>query len=262
MDINVNEQLLKEQKYWEKECYKPLIKEYQNNEAELVKLSCAFSFGVSRQYIESDKKIMIIGQEANDHTFDYEKWCLSEWQGWAISYLNRQVNKEKNKEMGYNRSPFWRFFRKFAKGGYTPCWNNLDKVRTYVKKDGKDWKEDFLPYKTGSNEREILHRKIFDGNSKSLLEKEIEIAKPDIVVFVVGPNNPYYHSLSLAFFTGEEVDKRLEAVYPKPNNNECCQEISDILGLNVPTYWTYHPNLLSRKKWLDTVVDKIISDNK
>ncbi|MGN1103690.1 MAG: hypothetical protein ACI4QI_02325 [Candidatus Coproplasma sp.] len=260
-DKDVNEELLKLQTVWESECYKPLLEEYKKNEEQRGKLSCAFSFGVSRQYMESDKKIMIVGQEANDHTYCYDNWCLKNWQEWAVSYLNRQVNREKNKQMGYNRSPFWRFFRKFAKAGYAPCWNNLDKVRTYVKKDQKDWKEDFLPYKTGSNEREILNRKIFDGASKSLLEKEIEIAKPNIVVFAVGPNNPYYHALSLAFFSGEDVDRKLENVFPKPNIDECYKNISVDLGLNVPAYWTYHPNLLSRKKWLNTVVDKIISEN-
>lgn len=254
----INKSLLEKQRKWEEECYKPLKEVYENNEAKLGKISCAFSFGVSDHYVNANKKVMIIGQEANGHTFDYKKWGLNSWQTWAISYLERQVYKEHTDDLGYNRSPFWRFFRKFEKSGYAPCWNNLDKVRRYICVDEKDWVESKLSYDEQNSDREKLNAKIFDG--KSLLQKEIEIASPDIIVFIVGPNNPYYHALGLAFFDGDRVDSKLEEVYPKHSEKDCCQEFSKMLGLNVPTYWTYHPNFLSRNGLFNKVVGKIIGD--
>ena len=251
---SLNDQLLELQREWEEKCYNPLKEEYDKDILGRGKLSCAFSFGVSDHYANSNKRIMIVGQEANGHSYDYDQWYLYNWQKWAIAYLNRQVNKERNKDIGYNRSPFWRFFRALEKKGYAPCWNNIDKVRKYCCVDAKDWVECKLPWDEQSKDREILNSKIFNG--KSLLQKEIELAAPDAVVFIIGPHNPYYHALSLAFFDGEDVDQRLAEV--KPSEKDCCQEISSILGLNIPAYWTYHPNFLSRNKLFNNVIDQIV----
>ena len=184
--------------------------------AEDKKLSCAFSFGVSRHYMESTKKIMIVGQEANGHTFDYEKWRLEKWQDWAVNYLNYQVYDEKSNEYKFskNNSPFWQFFKKLKEEGFGVCWNNLDKVRRYVKVDGKEWKERKLPYNEENIERAILNEKIFDGNSKSLLQKEIEIAEPD---FGNGRtarkyNNFYGRTCTVSERTPRPRDTRIVAV--------------------------------------------------
>ena len=255
--MTMNEKLLEVQKKWEEQCYKVLKKEYDDNEEEKGKLSCAFSFGVSDRYIQSDKRIMIVGQEANGHTFDDKKWCLKNWQDWAVEYLNFQVYKEpaKKYEIDPNYSPFWQFFRAFwdKADGYDVCWNNLDKVRRYTLSDEGKWLERKLPYDENNTERKILNRKIFDG--KSLLQKEIEIVNPDCVIFAIGKKNPYYHTLCDAFFhQGNAYDMLLKNY---PTLGSPVVEISKKLGLEMPAFYTYHPNFLRIKGKFDEVVNKI-----
>lgn len=250
----LNDNLLKAQSEWAKKCYNQLKEEFDKDNYGKERLSRAFSFGVTDHYVNADKKIMVVGQEARGHD---EHGELENWQKWAISYLDRQVYKEKNGNY-YNGSPFWRFFRTLEKEGFAPCWNNIDKVRKYVCSDGIKWSEHKLSFDDKINCREILNAKIFDG--KSLLQKEIELATPNAVVFIIGPNNPYYHALGLAFFDGEEVDKKLADVYPKCNEADCCREISSLLGLNIPAYYTYHPNFLNRNKLFNKVIEKVTAN--
>ena len=235
--MTMNEELLAVQKVWETQCYNALKKEYDKNEEEKGKLSCAFGFGVSEHYVQSDKKIMIVGQEANGHTFDYEKWRLDNWQEWAIDYLNFQVyNVTPTTKMEYNNSPFWQFFREFKNNGYGVCWNNLDKVRRYILPDGKEWVESKLPYDGNNSERKILNGGIFDG--KSLLQKEIEIVNPDCVIFAVGPKNPYYHTLCDAFFHHDGAYEMLNDDKYYPTLGSPVVEISTKLGLKMPAFYT------------------------
>lgn len=258
----INERLLKAQGKWENECYDPLKEKYKKDEGR-EKLSCAFSFGVSEHYLNGKKKIMVIGQEANGHTFDYDTWGLKNWQTWAIDYLNFQIYEDEteNYEFTKNNSPFWQFIKKLKDEGYDLCWNNLDKVRRYIRPDGKEWVEDYLPYdkkKMDNCERAALNRKIFDG--KSLLQEEIRLAEPDFIILAVGPTNPYYHTLCNAFFDGEDAYKKLLDAYPKLTENEDVVEISEKLGLGMPVYYTYHPNYLQLKGKLDSIVEKLIKD--
>lgn len=272
MDRNatdINAELLAVQESWARRLYSRLINEYEKNEEEKGKLSCAFSFGVSERYVQSDKKIMIVGQEANGHTFDYKNWGLESWQKWAVDYLNFQVYGDKSKKWSFsnNNSPFWQFITKLERKGYGVCWNNLDKVRRYISNNGPELTEDYLLEFSDEDkikDRSILHEKIFDANSKSLLQKEIAIAEPDIVVFAVGPKNPYYHSLSLAFFDGKEVDSHLNVkgkLYPQLKNGNYCCNISKALNLSIPVYYTYHPKYLSLKKILVDVVNRITNES-
>lgn len=254
----INYKLLKAQTEWQDKCYGALFEEYKNNEEARGKLSCAFGFGVSEHYVLSDKKIMIVGQEANGHTYDYEKWDLKHWREWAVDYLNFQVYDEKPNGRSFtkNKSPFWQFFKILKNQGYGVCWNNLDKVRRYVKEDGKEWKENYLPYDKDNAERQILNRKIF-GEGKSLLEKEIEIAKPDIIVFAVGPSNPYYHTLYSAFLGSSFTYDQILNKCPYPTAKEECLNVQGVLNLPVSAFYTYHPNYLKQSKKFEKVIEQI-----
>lgn len=256
----INTVLLETQESWARRLYSKLLRDYEQNEVEKGKLSCAFSFGVSEHYIKSDKKIMIVGQEANGHTFDYENWCLKNWQSWAVDYLDYQVYDENQNDRKFkkNNSPFWQFINALKEKGFGVCWNNLDKVRRYVKVDGKEWKEDKLPYDRANGERKILNTKIFDANSKSLLEKEIAIVQPDIVVFAIGPSNPYYHTLYSAFLGSDYAYEQMLKECPYPTTDNVCPNIKDKLNLTIPAYYTYHPNFLKQSKKFENVISKII----
>lgn len=248
----LNEYLLKAQKEWEEECYIPLKEAFDKENYGKEKLSRAFSCGVSDHYVDTRKKIMIVGQEARGHDSHGGLDC---WQKWAIDYLERQVYNEHKDTIGYNRSPFWRFFNKFKKNGYAPCWNNIDKARKYCFDDTKGWIEHKLSCDERYKARELLNEKIFDG--KSLLQKEIEIAKPDIVVFAIGTEDSYLCSLRNAFELEKEwgeYDLSLTAT-----SEGCCKDISNILHLDTPAYWTYHPNYLNFRKLFEDAVKKILS---
>ena len=254
---SLNEQLLEVQSVWEEECYIPLKEEYKQNEEKLGKLSCAFGFGVSDDYLNAPKRVMIVGQEANDHSLKYVKWNLKNWQKWAVAYLEYQldINKENEYDIQSNYSPFWQFIKRFKEAGYGVCWNNLDKVRRYEYLLETGWKEKKLQYDKENSKRALLNKRIFDGNGKSLLQKEIEIAKPDTVVFAVGPRNPYYHTLCLALLGENSYDKLLKS-YPDKSNY--CVDITDKLNLGIPAYYTYHPNFLNRNKKLEGAVATIL----
>lgn len=262
--MNKNEMLSEVQKIWEEQCYAALKSTYLQNEMEKGKLSCAFALGLSEHYLGSEKKVMVIGQEAKGHTFEYDKWNLENWQKWAIDYLNFQIYREQSESYKFtpNNSPFWQFMRKLKEGGYDLCWNNLDKVRRYIHPDGKEWAEGFLPYdkkKKDNSERAALNKKIFDG--RSLLQKEIEIAAPDFVVFACGPKDPYYHTLCNAFFgDGADAYQTLNDKRYYPTSRNEIVEISQKLGLNMPAYYTYHPNYLQLRgrHELDRVIDELI----
>lgn len=256
----INERLLKVQQIWHEKLYSEVKKDYEAHAEEKGKLSCAFSFGVSKHYVEGDVKIMIVGQEANGHTCDYKKWGLEKWQRWAVAYLDYQLYNEKSDKDKFttNSSAFWSLFRTLINieaKSIGVCWNNIDKVRRYVQTDGIAISEDYLLEQRDEDknkdrsDRSILHKKIFDG--ESLLKKEIEIAKPDMVIFAIGPTWPYYHSLSLALFDGDKVDDWLNQPgekYPQMKKEKMVCNITEELGLDIPAFYTYHPTCLRQTK--------------
>jgi uracil-DNA glycosylase len=97
---------------------------------------------------------------------------------------------------------------------------------------------------------------------KSLLQREIELAKPDAVVFVVGPS--YHVSLETAFDLENKKDYSLKKYAPNVQNNI----VSDITkfvdikndGKPIPVFWTYHPAYMNRNKKLgfDNIVNQLI----
>ena len=263
--MNKNQALLEAQKTWERECYQRLKAEYEQDEKRKGKLSCAFGFGLSGHYLSGKKKVMVVGQEANGHTFEYDEWGLENWQKWAVGYLDFQLRGEPSEEYRFskNNSPFWQFLRKLQAEGMEPCWNNLDKVRRYIRLEGKEWAERKLPYRNpgeqANRERTLLNERIFDGKSKSLLQKEIEIAEPDLVIFAVGPHDPYYHTLCDAFL-GQGAYEELNDPKYYPTAGNVAVEISQKIGLNIPAYYTYHPNYLQMKGKLGDVVKILARD--
>ena len=236
---DLNKKLLEIQQEWKEKLYNGVL---VGNEGQI---SCPFSCGVSDEFLTSDKKVMIIGQNAVGLGCQYNKYDLPQMQEWSIGYLEKQLNISNN-EYKRNSSPFWRFLGALKAAGYFPCWNNLEKVVRYKVGEIKE-------YHVENNEREILNQRFVDG--KTLLQKEIEIVNPDMVVFVVGPRNPYYSAIKQIFDLSDEM---LENYYPKYDTDRLCGEITNIVKLGIPTFWTYHPQFLSHHKCMDVVIDKII----
>lgn len=255
--LPINAQKINEQKLgdaqakWKVQCYNRVL---GGNEGVI---SCPFLFGIPAGYTESEKTVMLVGQETRNLTCDYEKWSIPSMQTRVIEYTERQLAIGGQKDIAYNSSPFWEFARALKEKGYFPCWNNLEKVTQY---DG-DAEHRLKRDDEGYQWRRILNGQV-SPYDQSLLQREIELAKPDIVVFAIGSKDPYWSSLAYAF----DIDKYIITDH-RPTFDRPCVDITRCLSLhpNEPhgwedmprTYWTYHPQFLSRSGLFKRVIEKI-----
>ena len=275
VDETVNENLLNEQKYWATHVLGQYITdknpcllydgECKKRHGE--KLSHPFYMGLSDEYIhcQGKKRVMIVGQEArgfgeiDDGTAHYEFLGSQEVkpsseqtneptysQRWAIAYYENQVHGKDSIDFKIdpNPCPFWSLFRAIENGGFVPCWNNLDKVYFGdLYRDGDEQKSLSEPAEVALSRQ---YARNGDSTPKSLLQREIELAQPDIVLFVTGPN--YAKSMEIAFGVSGQLNGRL-------NKDKKILKITDTLSIGRPAFWTYHPanrlGIQSAKLFLD-----------
>jgi hypothetical protein len=189
-----------------------LYRKYWKNVTSIINQHPALSgpilIKISEKYINSEIKLMIIGQQTLD-------W----WQGNIKRLLNKY--EKFNFAENYYSSPFWNVIRKVEKiiriAPYSIVRSNLIKC---------DYKKTRPPYKI---ENEL--QKAFP-----VLEDEIKILKPDMVIFFTGPNYDYNLMEALP---GTKLIKM-----NKYNSIKLCR----IINSNCPyhSYRTYHPNYLRR----------------
>lgn len=234
----MNDKLNDIQTIWFNEIFKPYIRNNPN-----LNISYPFFTGVSDEYIKSQKRIMIVGQETNGWNVFKEDWTIKDSRDWAIDYLNFQLkycNYQDLKEIfkRRNSSPFWSFFKAFSNDGIVPCWNNIDKAQ---RKFGNQTKALTVEIEAELN-------KTITSLNTTLFLKEIEITKPDIIIFITGPN--YQFTMEKALQLEQDTLRDF-----KPTHNNGCVDITNQVKLDTPTFWTYHPrhicdskNELSREK--------------
>lgn len=182
------------------------------------------------QYLSADIRIAIYGQETNGwyeldnsiegiqqgyHEFFNLKECYSYggqfWNGFK-RFLNKLNEKYPNKNI-------------------RPIWNNIVKI-------GCNDRKGFPP-----NYIHDIERKFFP-----IIKEEMEILKPNIVLFLTGPN--YDEIIENNF-----GDLKSEALHPF---NE--RQLSKIEIENVEfAFRTYHPNYLWRNN-IDEYFDRILSE--
>ena len=174
-----------------------------------------------KQYIDADKKIVFIGQEPNT-------WIFRAWDEIEES-LKRYKEFGLAKEAKYV-TPFWRALKLVNKtlnpnlGQECFFWTNVSKYSTY---EGKKVKE---------SEFEFINQKL------NILQEEIKILNPDVVIFFSGPN---YDNWINPQFDGEIKFEQVNEDIPK-------KELARLIHKDLPkhTYRTYHPSSLQRqKKW-------------
>jgi hypothetical protein len=188
---------------------------------------------VADPYVKGGRRVAIIGQQQKGCDYNYkdflDKWTILE----AVStYEKFYFGKN------YTLSPFWQFFRE-VREHYHGCncdmgivaWANLLKFET-VDEESILW-QDF--------EEEVLS---LQGN---IFNEEIKILRPDICIFVTGPN---YDRIIQWYFPGVVFeDTELGG-----------RVLSRVVHGELPkyTFRTYHPNPLRRtiRKWRP-VLDKI-----
>lgn len=208
---------------WEQEILLPFKSTRDDNQ-----YSSPFYMGYSQHYSADKKIIMVIGQEARNWNTLNTDWPIDEIQKWYEKFIAKQLFNVQN-ECSYLNSPFWRFSRNLQSLNYNIVWNNLDKLHRYDENN-----------KTKSlkvaDEKELNKR--FGNDNKSLLEREIDIIKPDCIIFVTGP--AYYKSMCACF----GIEPTTLAEY-RPNSQNLCTEIENILNYKGKVFWAYHPSHLS-----------------
>ena len=201
------------------------------------KFSAMFRMGFPDEYIDSNKPLlMYVGQEDLDGK-------PHKTQAWVRKYQIVQQSKIYNEEIdrGQNTSPFWEFYRKLGNMGYNCLWNNLDK---FLKSD----------HKTQIEVQEAIDFNAPYGEERiSVLQREISLLKPNVIVFAIGPRWKYMKSLASAF----SIDVSLLYSH-KPTRKNCVNDISSVLCLqDTVVLWTYHPNYLSIGRLKDEALQKI-----
>lgn len=197
-----------------------------NNET----LSVPFYFGVSDSYIKNEKKLMIIGQEARDFGLFSGDWKMEHTQKWCISYSEYQTSGSTAANYSHKRntSCFWRIFRIMQSSGISACWNNIDKLHRIVNSRTQPLPESY--------EKRLNHQ--YGTPSLSLLQREIAISAPKAIWFVTGPN--YSFSMSTAFGINNDILSMM-----RPQRVKIITEISNILNMQIPAFWSYHPTYLN-----------------
>ena len=224
----MNHGLNEYQAKWLKQVFEPFAKKYAN-------ISYPFFLGVSEKYFQADNRIMIVGQETYGWSMYKPDWSIDDSQNWAINYLDYQLHYSNDSELKEqfgrrNSSPFWGFFKQFSNADIVPCWNNVDKAHQIF--DGKT--------KSLTEAMETELNCILPDSNKTLFQMEVEITKPTLIVFITGHTYSRTMEAALNLKNGS-----LENAKPSLQNG--CVDITEIAGLSVPTFWTYHPAYIHRK---------------
>lgn len=240
---DTNKKLCEIQNEWLSEVVDPVVVSRRNEQ-----FSRPFHLGLSSGIDPNKKMIMIIGQEAKDFWKYEDAKATSEYiQQWCISYFEKQIQENASQ----NNSPFWRFFCALEKEGFELCWNNIDKLHRYKTVEKKGEPKDVTYPLTLRQER--IFSAQYGADSKSLLQREIELVKPGAIAFVTGPH--YRVSMCTAFGLPENaLDQCM------PNKTNYLINIGQELGLDIPVFWTYHPAYLNRNHGFTEAVISDISN--
>ena len=208
---------------------------------EILNFSRPFLLDVNDEYINSEKKVMIIGQETYTWYGLYKDF-LNEDDGIKRTqdiYRNFMLDNKSN----YN-SPFWNFFNKLEENSNASfiC-NNVYKLETieYLEHPNKLGKKvGFSVLSKNKVYKHLIEKvKVFQ---KDILIKEIEILKPDVVIFLTG--HPYDSLFMDKQFNNIETFYQdiNEATLLKIDQWKFGRFKNEYLPYN--TYRTYHPNYL------------------
>lgn len=218
-----------------------------------------FRMGVTEEYMEPGKRrILYYGQE-----------CLSMSKEKTTDWIRKyQLVQRAERELpGFNEkpnySPFWRFYRAIYKsqaGNAAVLWGNLNKLHLTDPADKSSSPRDRQGIARKSLEpiRDLnVLRALsspYGSDSRSVIQREIEVLQPTLIVFAIGPKSRYITSLAAAFGVLPEAVARL-----KPTKADPAKRMEAALSVAVPVIWTYHPAYLSRIQGFDSVIDAIRS---
>ena len=198
--------------------------------------------GIPQEWELAKQRIMIVGEEG------YGSWGYGKAYGlkkgesaWTIHDIEKIQNYNLCAIEKYTkgRTAFWRRFKKIKDLGYPCIWNNLDKIHYLQKRKG-------LKHQLSKAEEQLLH-----STKIKILQKEIEILKPTVVVFF----GWYYSSLI------HELPDICNKLYPQGEGDNSLWKFN-VVSLNVDniTYvFTYHPAWHGKQKPVD-YEDRVIKE--
>jgi len=188
-------------------------------------------------YENSEIKIMIFGQETN-------RWYEIYQSGKTIKEITDRYVEFFISGYCYKHyhSPFWRGIKEII---------NLTEKKSNGKKIGNIWNNLVkMGYNgRGKNFPKKFYNEIVKPHLNSLIAKEIEILKPDYIIFLTGPR--YDWVLNDVFSTPEI--KTIEGF----SNKQLCEIIIPNVKKSLRTY---HPSYLYRKRIADKIFNKIAEE--
>jgi hypothetical protein len=206
-----------------------------DNSKELKPTNPLLLFVDEENYLKSDLKVMIFGQETNDWENDFQNDINV-----SLNIYNDFYNSKNCFSYG---GQFWNGFNRFnslLKGKFANkrieiIWNNVIKVGN----SGRD--KNYPPEYIYKIEKEYFN----------VINDEINVLKPDIILFVSGPNYDKVIKNSL-------IDANFEALSDKFS----ARQIAKIEFKNHNNIFrTYHPNYLWRNN-IDSYFNEIIENIK
>ena len=184
----------------------------------------------TNDYCLSEKRIMIVGQETDSWAGEVYDFPEEQTPCNVLKVYDRFVNRG-----GYN-SPYWDFIRAIKDTAPSNTKFVINNVVKIGKKRGAGC-DDYI------NSLTLEHM--------NLLSQELEILKPDMILFLTGPN--YDHRIEAAF--GKIKTEKAEA-------NLSARQLAKLQFSDSgmpPSYRCYHPAYLRRSKNFDRYLD-IIND--
>lgn len=206
---------------------KYIFEEYNKIE-NLEDLSLPLLISSDLSYINNlEKKIMYIGQETNgwvnDYEVDYEINAVVLEQIY-LSFLRK----------GATNRDFWLFIKHVLDISNDKLKNNVI------------WNNTLLAGKRIEKGHPIVSKKLENLSLDYLLFTH-DYFKPEQIIFVNGPHNPYY-DITIKFL--KELKSKLIHEYPTKNNPLLIDEDKNII-------WTYHPNYQHRIGINTEIISKI-----
>ncbi|AOW18807.1 hypothetical protein LPB03_15700 [Polaribacter vadi] len=190
---------------------------------------------IDEKYANADFKIMIFGQETN---YWYSEENKGEFHGKVEPIFNLYEDFFLSNDCYSYGGQFWNGISRFVElaeqeidGKVGLVWNNVIKVG----KCGKG-----APF-ASIQEIQFEHFNV--------IQKEIEILKPDLLVFFSGPNYDGHIKKSFKKLGRKSINGFSE-------RQLCEMELSNL----APAFRTYHPNYLWRNdinKFLEPIIEKI-----
>ncbi len=198
------------------------------------------------EFKSADIKVMIFGQE----TFGWHEFSISiekEMESYKNFFNNGNVTYK-----GNSKSSFWKAFRWFRQNidahykdkKVTYFWNNISKMGRYEEKAG-------VPTKIKELERTYFNH---------IIEKELELLKPDMVIFLTGNRND---EIRFNFKNVEMKDIHYSATLKSNNGKIKYQKAQYLIHDNLPkkTIKLYHPSFFGGFNNIKEDALKFILDN-